>query len=120
MAAAIRRRCAILFVGAGISMAVGLPSWQSLIDHLLDDRGDDRDVIDGMHGGYQMLAEYWPKRGGIGPWRSWLDRNWRVDPGALAAAAAPLIYYAPVYGPPALLWTLVPPDCPLLSARLPL
>ncbi|MCK1363577.1 hypothetical protein [Bradyrhizobium sp. 62] len=26
LAAAIKRRCAILFVGAGISMAVGLPS----------------------------------------------------------------------------------------------
>lgn len=81
LAAAIKRRCAILFVGAGVSMAVGLPSWQSLIDHLLDDLGLERDVIAGMHGGYQMLAEYYRlKRGGIGPLRSWLDRNWRVDP----------------------------------------
>ncbi|WP_375162025.1 SIR2 family protein [Bradyrhizobium sp. RDT46] len=85
LAAAIRRRRAILFVGAGISMAVGLPSWQSLIDHLRDDLGLDRDVIDGMHGGYQMLAEYYRlKRGGIGPLRSWLDRNWRVDPERIA------------------------------------
>jgi SIR2-like domain len=87
LAAAIRRRSAILFVGAGISMAVDLPSWQSLIDHLLDDLDLERGVIEGMHGGYQMLAEYYRlKRGGIGPLRSWLDRNWRVDPEKIAAS----------------------------------
>lgn len=87
LAAAIERRRAVLFVGAGISMAVGLPSWQSLIEHLLDDLGLEGDVIEGMHGGYQMLAEYYRlKRGGIGPLRSWLDRNWRVDPDRIAAS----------------------------------
>jgi hypothetical protein len=87
LAAAIRRRCAVLFVGAGVSMAVGLPSWQSLIEHLLDDLGLEADIIEGMHGGYQMLAEYYRlKRGGIGPLRSWLDRNWRVDPNRLVTS----------------------------------
>jgi hypothetical protein len=34
-----------------------------------------------------MLAEYYRlTRGGIGPLRSWLDRNWRVDPEKIAAS----------------------------------
>src|SRR6266576_2134628 len=79
LADAIKRRHAILFVGAGVSMAVGLPSWQTLIDHLLKELDLNLDVIDGMSDGYQMLAEFYRLRhGGMGPLRSWLDRNWKV------------------------------------------
>jgi hypothetical protein len=87
VAEAIRQRRAILFVGAGVSMGVGLPSWQTLIDHLLDDLGLEPSVLDGMHGGHQLLAEHYRlKRGGIGRLRSWLDRNWRIDPARIAAS----------------------------------
>jgi hypothetical protein len=79
LAGAIKRRQAILFVGAGVSMAVGLPSWKTLVDHLLKELGLGPDVIDGMNDGYQMLAEFYRlKQGGMGPLRSWLDRNWKV------------------------------------------
>src|SRR6266567_1795032 len=79
LADAIKRRHAILFVGAGVSMAVGLPPWQTLVDHLLKELDLDPDVIDGMNDGYQMLAEFYRlKQGGLGPLRSWLDRNWKV------------------------------------------
>src|ERR687898_1775694 len=79
LANAIKRRHAILFVGAGVAMAVGLPSWQSLVDHRLRELDLKPDVIDGMNDGYQMLAEFYRlKQGGMGPLRSWLDRNWKV------------------------------------------
>src|SRR3954452_13509727 len=79
LADAIKRRHAILFVGAGVSMAVGLPAWQTLIDHILKELDLDAGVIDGMNDGYQMLAEFYRlKQGGLGALRSWLDRNWKV------------------------------------------
>jgi NAD-dependent SIR2 family protein deacetylase len=54
LANSIERRHAILFAGAGVSMAVGLPSWRSLVDHLLKELDLRPDVIDGMNDGYQM------------------------------------------------------------------
>lgn len=70
------RRC-ILFVGAGVSMAVGLPSWAQLIARMRDDLGlgaDDGDAD------YRTLAEYYRlTQGSIGPLRSWMDRTWSVS-----------------------------------------
>ncbi|WP_024506530.1 SIR2 family protein [Bradyrhizobium sp. ARR65] len=79
LAKAIKQRRAVLFAGAGVSMAVGLPSWDRLVAYLLDELGLERRTVEGLSETHQMLAEYYRiKRGSIGPLRSWLDRNWKV------------------------------------------
>ena len=76
LARSIKERRVILFVGAGVSMSVGLPSWQKLIDHMVRELGIEPEMI----GSYQTLAEYYRlKQGSIGPLRSWLDRHWHVS-----------------------------------------
>ena len=66
----------ILFVGAGVSMGLGLPPWSSLIEHMA--RTLELDPLTfKQKGSYLTLAEYFRlKHGSIGPLRSWMDREW--------------------------------------------
>ena len=79
LARSISERQAILFVGAGVSMVVGLPSWQDLIDHMVDELGlSEAEQAQSL--GHPILAEYYRIRhGSIGPLRSWMDRAWKVS-----------------------------------------
>ena len=80
LAAAIREHRAILFVGAGVSMSVGLPSWQKLVEHMAAELAVEEQLTDDWRGSYQTLAEYFRlKQGSLGPLRSWMDRNWSVS-----------------------------------------
>jgi hypothetical protein len=80
LARSVQERRAILFVGAGVSMNVGLPSWQALIDHMATDLGLDAAGGDGRDLDHPILAEYYRlRRGSIGPLRSWMDREWKVS-----------------------------------------
>jgi len=80
LAEAIRKRNAILFVGAGVSMSVGLPSWEKLIRHMEEELGIEEESGGTSRYSYQTLAEYYRlKQGSLGPLRSWMDRNWSVS-----------------------------------------
>ena len=82
LVAAISRRKAILFVGAGASMSVGLPSWDLLAEHMAEELDVPADLSSGVS--YQTLAEYYRLRSGsIGPLRSWMDRHWHVSQEAI-------------------------------------
>jgi hypothetical protein len=80
LATIIRKKRAILFAGAGLSMTVGLPSWRQLIEHLGQELGLDASAFLTNDNSYQTLAEYYRlRKGSIGPLRSWMDRTWNVS-----------------------------------------
>lgn len=69
----------ILFVGAGVSANLGLPSWDQLISEVAAQLEYDAEVFK-TYGDFLSLAEYYKiKKGSIGPLRSWMDRAWHRD-----------------------------------------
>lgn len=76
---AIRIKNALLFVGAGVSMNIGVPSWRELSAHIAERLGHDADEFCQL-GDDQTLAEYYAlETGSIGPLRSWMDIEWHRD-----------------------------------------
>lgn len=66
----------ILFVGAGVSANLGLPTWGQLIDWIAKELGYEPSIFS-TYGSHLALAEYYrATRGSIGPLRSWMDREW--------------------------------------------
>lgn len=75
---AYRSKRLILFVGAGVSMGLGLPSWRQLVDHMAKELGFDPDIYR-TFGNDLTLAEFYRiRKGQIGPLRSWMDREWHA------------------------------------------
>ncbi|MBD9561721.1 SIR2 family NAD-dependent protein deacylase [Pseudomonas sp. PDM09] len=69
----------ILFVGAGVSMNLGLPSWGALIDKIAEELDYDPEIYKTFGDNYALAEYYRIKKGSIGPLRSWMDRNWHAS-----------------------------------------
>lgn len=73
---AVRSHQAILFAGAGVSAALGLPTLAQLTNELADDLGFDPEAFVQL-GEYPTLAEYYSlEKHGLGELRSRLDNLW--------------------------------------------
>ncbi|MBN1532913.1 MAG: SIR2 family protein [Spirochaetes bacterium] len=69
----LKKSKVILFVGAGVSVNLGLPSWGDLIEHMAVELDFDPATFR-SYGDFLELAEYYEiKKGSIGPLRSWMD-----------------------------------------------
>ena len=69
----------ILFVGAGVSMNLGLPSWNTLIEKIAKELEYDPNIYKTFGENYALAEYYRIKKGSIGPLRSWMDRNWHSN-----------------------------------------
>ena len=79
LGALLKQRNMVLFVGAGVSMNLGLLSWKGLINKMAEDLGYDHETF-ASFGDYLALAEYYKiKKGSLGSVRSWMDRTWHSD-----------------------------------------
>lgn len=82
---ALERRKAILFVGAGVSMSVGLPSWSRLIEFMTVDLDMPDEPVAASHATtYQSIAEcYRLKHGSLDCLVEWMKTEWSVAPETL-------------------------------------
>lgn len=72
----LQRKRIMLFVGAGVSMNIGLPAWSGLLDHIADELGFDPRVFKTFGDNYLLTEYYYLEKGTLGPLRSWMDRAW--------------------------------------------
>ena len=89
LAEAVRDRHAILFVGAGLSMCLGLPSWRGLIEHMGKELGRDPVSFADSETDYRTLAEYYRlKKRGLGDLTCWMAENWNATEDRLRESEA--------------------------------
>lgn len=89
LASEIHDRRAILFVGAGVSAGLGLPSWRDLIAQLGEELGYDAAEFLELSTDFRSLTEYYRlAKGSIDELRDRMLELWNVQDDALRRSAA--------------------------------
>jgi SIR2-like domain len=73
---AVRDRSAILFVGAGVSMNLGLPDFGGLVDTIAEELGYDSEIFERFAGHSELAEFYLVQQRPLGKLRSRLDVMW--------------------------------------------
>jgi len=69
----------ILFVGAGVSATLNLPTWSQLLAQIAEKLGYDSDIFS-MYGEPLVLAEYYKiQKGDLRGLTEWMRENWKID-----------------------------------------
>ncbi|WNS78152.1 SIR2 family protein [Domibacillus sp. DTU_2020_1001157_1_SI_ALB_TIR_016] len=78
LAAAIKKKKAILFAGSGVSKNLGLPDYSEMIHQIAENFGYNPDEFTAWgNNDFLTLAEYYClEKGSLGELRSWMDRKW--------------------------------------------
>jgi SIR2-like domain len=75
---AVRDHAAILFVGAGVSMNLGLPGFGELIDTIAEELQYDSEIFSQFASPQELAEFYVLQQKRLGPLRSQLDRQWHA------------------------------------------
>ncbi len=78
----------IPFIGAGLSVPLGLPSWSHLLDIIAGQLGYDPRVFKLTGDNYQLAEYYVAVKGSIGPLRSEMDRLFNPTDDSIRASRA--------------------------------
>ncbi len=85
----VRERQVILFVGAGVSAGLGLPTWQDFIGRLGSEFGFEPHEFLGLSHDFRSLAEFYRlEKGSLETLRDKIAREWQISDEKLASSQA--------------------------------
>lgn len=81
----------VLFVGAGVSATLGLPTWSQLIEQMAEHIDYDPEIFRSLADQYSLAEFYEHERNGLGELRQWMDQEFHkssIDIGSSRAHTA--------------------------------